>query len=192
MTLNPTCTLVLDLELQCWDGPTPPGYSNDIIQIGIVKVDVRAFRILKQGRYYVRPQRMQISPYCTALTGITEQIVLRKGRPLLEVVNTVIRNFGPTRRQCLTWGDDKSVLDRELGLRKRPNPFHMLDLGWMYRSSFGIEQNLSLENALRSLGMEFLGRPHDTLDDAINTARVHMAMVKRMRQTPVMQMRPVF
>jgi inhibitor of KinA sporulation pathway (predicted exonuclease) len=61
----------------------------------------------------------------------------------------------------------------------------MTDLGWVYRSTFGIKENVALEKALASFGLEFEGRQHDALNDAHNTARVHMAMIHRMRQSPI-------
>ena len=85
----------------------------------------------------------------------------------------------------MTWGDDKTPLDREVELRRKTNPFHMVDLGWMYRSNFGVKENVGLETALNSFGLEFEGRPHDAMHDARNTCRVHMAMIERMRQSPI-------
>ncbi len=48
------------------------------------------------------------------------------------------------------------------------------------------KKRVALEDALEQLGLGFEGRPHDGLDDAVNTARLLVEMMRRIH--PVFQL----
>lgn len=175
--------LYLDCEYQCWDGQQQPqGFTNDIIQIGIVEADLDRLVVTRLSGYLVRPQACQISPFCRELTGIDERDLLTRGRPFSERMASIQKKYGPASKVCLTWGDERRPIDRECLRHKVINPFTFVNLGWLYRSSYGIGHNVGLKDALRDFGMEFEGRQHDAVWDAYNTARVHFALLQRLRK----------
>jgi inhibitor of KinA sporulation pathway (predicted exonuclease) len=179
--LNHTRVLVLDLELQCWTGPPPEGFSNDIIQIGLVELDLTTLKQTREANLYIRPEKCLISPYCTELTGITPEIIKRLGRRFPDAVNTIVKEFGPTKKVTFTWGDDQSAIERACLEAEVNSPFHFVDLSWFYASLCGSKRNISVEGALQSFRQKFEGRPHNALDDAHNTGEVYLEIVRQQR-----------
>ena len=62
---------VIDVEATCWDGPTPPGQTNEIIEVGICVLNIRTLERVERRHIMVRPERSEISAFCAELTGIT-------------------------------------------------------------------------------------------------------------------------
>lgn len=173
----------LDLEAQCWYGPPPNGLKNDIIQFGLVEVNSINLSIKRSKAYYVRPKKCEISSYCKKLTGITFETIKEKGRPFDHTINTIQKEFSPQNKIYYAWGNDKHPIIETCAEFGITNPFlNIIDLGIMYRQFFNIKQKTSLQNAIKHLGLEFEGNAHDAEVDAINTARVYMEIVRRIRQ----------
>lgn len=181
MSPNHLRVLVLDLEMQCWLGPPPEGLANDIIQIGIVELDLEALAPCRERCLYIRPQRCEISPFCTELTGITPEIIRKHGRRFGEALNTIIKEFGPGNKLCLTWGKDRRAIERACLEAEVLNPFDFVDLSSFYAAAQGAKRNVSIEDALKSYGLSFVGRAHDALVDARNTGEVYLEMLRRFR-----------
>ena len=53
-----------------------------------------------------------------------------------------------------------------------------IDLQKMFGDKVGVERQISLENAVAGLELEFTGNKHTALDDAINTAVILQVMQK--------------
>ncbi len=175
--------LCIDLELTCWEEHPPAGQRREIIEIGIVEADPRNLEIVREDRYLVRPASSEVSPFCTALTGLTAGELRRHGRPLLEVMRTVVATYGPG-------GSDPCMGRRLVGDRARlrgcgiPNPFPgpaSINLGQVYMLLTGATQRPSVSRALQELGLEFDGRPHGALVDARNTIAIYRELATRFR-----------
>jgi inhibitor of KinA sporulation pathway (predicted exonuclease) len=54
----------------------------------------------------------------------------------------------------------------------------------LFSRLFLIKQQVNLAKAIEILGLGFDGTPHSALADARNTARVHAAIIRRMRREP--------
>ena len=67
-----TRSIYIDVEQSCWTGPPPPGMRQEIIEIGVVEMDLQTLEITRERARFVRPRRWEISDRCTELTGITE------------------------------------------------------------------------------------------------------------------------
>lgn len=175
--------LCIDLELTCWVDEPPIGMRREIIEIGIVEADPRSLEILREDRYLVRP-RSEVSAYCTALTGLTDSELRRNGRPLVEVLRTLVSAYGTQRKATLAWGSDWSAIERDCTAAGIPNPFPgpaAINLGQVYMLMTGATQRPSVARALEELGLEFDGRPHGALVDARNTIAIYREMALRMR-----------
>jgi len=180
MPLRRDRTLYLDLELTCDEGPQDTLHVPDIIQIGIVEVDTHELEITREGNYYVRTTQ-PITPYCTGLTGITPERLKREGRPILEVLNSLKKKFGPANKVTYAWGDDAVALASACRLHGVGYFFHFVNLATEFGIISGQKESLSLSAALSTLNTVFVGSPHNALDDARNTARLHVEMMKRFR-----------
>jgi inhibitor of KinA sporulation pathway (predicted exonuclease) len=175
--------LYLDLELTCWEGGTPPpGQWSEIIQVGIVEVNTRTLSLTRSHNYFVKPCYSKVSAYCTELTGITQETVDRYGRPLVEVKRSILKQFGTSNKLVVAWGNDDRVIDfgncvsGEVRVCDR-----FLNLGHLFKLTYGLTANTSLYAAMAMLGVEPTGRQHDALDDATNLARLHIRMLEQAR-----------
>lgn len=179
-----TQSLYLDVEQAFWTGPPPPGMKQDIIEIGIVEMDLTTLEMKRPKSFFVRPRRWEISDACTQLTGITAGDI-QTARPFPEVLASLTEEFSPSKHLCCTWGDDADVIAKtslEFGLRTPLR--NLLDLARLFRQLLLFKQQPSLGNAIEMLGIQFDGVPHTAMADAINTAHVHAALIRRMRQQP--------
>jgi hypothetical protein len=66
-----------------------------------------------------------------------------------------------------------------------------MDLSRLFQTAFVMKQQLSLGSAIKMMGLDFDGAPHNALADARNTALLHAAMLRRMRGLPDLPVRPV-
>jgi len=70
---------VLDLELSCYPGGIfPADERQEIIEIGLTTVDLARMKVLKVRSIPIIPTMSSISPFCTELTGWTEEALKRQ------------------------------------------------------------------------------------------------------------------
>lgn len=172
--------LFVDVELTCWEGDPPAGEQSEVIAFGIVDLKTDELKIRREKMHLVRPQASTISPFCSALTGITPKEA-DAAAPLPEVVRTIRKTFG--QRDWCAWGRD-DVLIRESCERAGADlpfvgGFH--DLAAQMRNLLGLTYRLGLDEALDRFGLDWEGPPHDALADAKNLARLFMAVARRLR-----------
>lgn len=78
-----TKIVCFDLEMCCWETEEETGKkTGEIIEIGLCKIDLEKREIVKRSQYYVKPEKDEISKFCTKLTGITPSIIAKQGRSL--------------------------------------------------------------------------------------------------------------
>lgn len=174
-------TLSIDFELTCWDGPPPPGETPEIIQIGISELDSESLEVTRSAVWYVRPEHSSVSEYCTRLTGITPQILRKRGMSLSEAGRLIAKNWGSRNKPWIAWGSDKEAIDRDCAL-KGVEPFlsnaftnaGMLFSVWLYQG-----RAIGLAEAAEAFGVEFPGDAHDAGVDAAVLAAVWAAMARQ-------------
>lgn len=174
---------VMDLELN------QP--SGKIIQIGYIIADIKKDRILRKRSLIVDPREPlgvipNLNVHISDYTGITETDIKFNGRTLqesYEIVKMDVEELRPNKT-VVQWGcggdksrGDHDCLRQQLGLSWDEYLFRMRTFDakaqyQMYRLFNGQSVVNGLGKALESVGLEFEGRPHDALDDAINTYRL--------------------
>ena len=162
-----------DLEMCCWENSKRVG---EIIEIGLSLVDVENKEVVKTAQYYVKPEKDDISEYCTNITGITPQIIKKQGRPLNEALKTMIKNFGGQNRIYSAWGRDDTVLFSECKEKGIEHPFfEFINLGTFYRLKYNrTSQATSLQDTLELHNIEFEGKAHSGLVDSYNLAKLYI------------------
>ena len=168
--------VVLDIEATCWATEAERGdQESEIIELGLCNYHVETGHISEAMSIYVRPDNIELSQFCTDLTGITTGQLKKEGVPLEGAVNRLRKHFGPKHRVMAQWGNyDWYQVSTEC-LRKDINfPFgrsniNVKELYAVYRK---LPKALGLGNALKNEKMEFIGQPHSGRDDAYNTARI--------------------
>ncbi|MFZ0301880.1 MAG: 3'-5' exonuclease [Terracidiphilus sp.] len=177
-------TLYLDLELTCWDRPQPVGRSPEIIEIGVVEMDLKGPKIINEAAYLVWPRHLEISTRCANLTGLSVDD-LKSAPPFEEVIDALVSKFSPSTKLCCTWGRDAELeadACRSHGVRTLLR--NALDMGYLFSRVFLLCEQPSLRKAVDIIGLLFDGVPHTALGDARNTAHVHAAIIRRMRREP--------
>ena len=64
--------LVIDIESTCWEETPPSGQENEIIEIGICPIDIATGERLEKESILVKPERSQVSEFCTNPTTLTQ------------------------------------------------------------------------------------------------------------------------
>jgi len=110
-------TLIFDCEFltaegspsRSWCGPYDP--DPVVAQIGVVKLGLSdTFQIIDTMRTYVVPtdrngKRIQLDPFFTQLTGITEDDIAKDGVPLSEALQQALSFSGGVK--LWSWGKDE-------------------------------------------------------------------------------------
>lgn len=176
--------IYIDTEQSCWTAPPPPGMRQEIIEIGVVEMDLQALEITRERSHFVRPRRWEISERCTELTGITKENI-QGARSFPEVLQSLTEEFTPGKALCGAWGNDASLIKSTCHMHGFKTPLrYRLDLSQLFQWLLLLKQTPSLRDAVEMLGLDFDGVPHGALVDARNTARVHAALIRRMRREP--------
>jgi inhibitor of KinA sporulation pathway (predicted exonuclease) len=171
--------LYLDLELNCAERFRPGDPDPEIIEIGIVQLDIASLRIVRERDYLVRPHS-DISRRCTKITGLTNAD-FKGSKPFTEVIATIGSEW-PSGATSFAWGEDGPTLTRACRQHRVRMPFRRsIDLSQIVRQALLFENQLSLRTALELLGLEFDGCAHMALADARNTTRLHAEIIRRLR-----------
>jgi len=166
--------LVIDLEATCWQDDPPAGQESDIIEIGLCSLEVATGRRLDRTSIVVRPERSTVSSYCTALTTLTQDEV-EQGISLDEACSLLRTRYGSKERLWASFGDyDRLMFERECETHQVEYPFGKghINVKSLFAVAQGLEEELSLDEAMEWLGFPLEGHHHRGEDDAWNIARI--------------------
>ncbi|HJV44341.1 MAG TPA: 3'-5' exonuclease [Bacillota bacterium] len=154
-------------------------YLSEIIEIGAIKVQEIEDQLVMGDLFhsYVSPSRNRVlSPLTTEFTGITQDKI-NQAPTFPHAIRDFITWLGEEDYYLCSWG-----LDDKLQFIKHSRE-HGVDLHWI-RNTNDIQHQFSLKHAkngfhqvglkkaLDLLEINFVGTPHNALDDAFNTAKV--------------------
>lgn len=204
---------VVDVEATCWDAekgsPQPPDEETEIIEIGIVELDLRTFERRKKTSLLIKPVLSRVSPFCTQLTTITQAMLDAEGVPYEQACAYIREHFKSTKRPWCSWGVyDRDMFDLEarrrvlagtasLGPQEHEKASNRM-LGWppevypFSRQHTNMKQVLSLvggrfdgefgmAHACSLAGLTLEGTHHRGHDDAWNIAGIVTWMLKTTR-----------
>lgn len=152
---------------------------NEVIEIGAVKLENDV--IIDTYRQYVKPEyNSSITEKVKELTHITMDMVIDK--PVLEKVMDEFVEWCGKDCEVYAWSDTDLKQIRSECAAKEINVSEQLDYlmnHWIdYQKVFGkmchIDRLLSLDIAVKIAGLDFSGRAHDALTDAMNTAQIYI------------------
>lgn len=177
--------LVVDLEATCWlDGIAPPGQITEIIEIGVVVIDVATLTREEKRSILVKPAKSDVSEFCTQLTTLTNEDLKNAGT-LADATNILIHDFKSLDRLWASWGDyDRKQFTRECADKGIDYPFghsHM-NVKTLYSVGHGLTGERGMATALRRLGVPLEGTHHRGVDDAWNIAGILCGLLAGIRQ----------
>jgi inhibitor of KinA sporulation pathway (predicted exonuclease) len=170
---------VVDVEATCWDGQPPLGQVSEIIEIGLTVVDLRRRERVGRHRLLVRPARSRVSPFCTELTGLTQDEV-DAGVDFAEACRRLAAEHDAGARPWASWGDyDRNQFTRQCAAARTPYPFgrRHTNAKARFAEALGLPRRPGMAQALRVAGLPLEGRHHRGEDDAWNIAALvlHLA-----------------
>lgn len=171
---------IVDLEATCWEKGAPGGVQ-EIIEIGLTELNLISGERRRAPRMLVRPTRAALSPFCTALTGITPEQV--GAAPTFDVAAATLREHHDAgQRPWASWGDfDRRLLaqqTRELSLPVTFGSRH-LNLKAHYAAQSGLSRPVGMIGALQREGLAHTGLHHQGDDDSWNIAAIAARMIRR-------------
>ncbi|MGC9421545.1 exonuclease domain-containing protein [Vibrio sp.] len=175
--MNYNRVVCFDLEMCCWND-NGVGTTGEIIEIGLAEIDLRANQIVKRAQYYVKPEHDEISAFCAELTGITPRKIAKQGRPLANVLQSMVKNFGGNNKIYACWGRDDRILSQECQSKGLVMPFQeCLNLATLYRIQHRMkDQRIGHRAAQELKGIDWEGRQHSGYVDAYNLAKLALTM----------------
>lgn len=179
---TPKLCLVIDVEATCWEKNPPSGVpiderKNEIIEIGVTPISLPDKKILESESIIVWPTTTEISEFCTELTSLTPEFVMKNGRPFGDAINYLRKKYRTDRNQWASWGMyDEQAFRRQCTRENVPYPFSNNYLNvkalfsWVYGAPCG------LGKACRKLGVEFEGTAHRGVDDSRMIAKILLTL----------------
>lgn len=176
--------LVIDIESTCWDGGMPPkGEANDIIEIGLVPLEVSTGKRLEKRSILVKPERSKVGSFCTQLTTLTQEQV-SAGIRFKDACKLLEDEYHSSERLWASYGDyDRRQFEkqcRDEGVRYPFGPSH-LNIKTLCSISRGLNTEIGLPQALALFGLKLEGTHHRGHDDAWNIAALLHELLKKMK-----------
>ena len=188
MGANLNRVLVVDIEATCWETREEQGSKpNEIIEIGICELNLRTNQIENGSSYVIKPRFTKVSPFCTQLTGWTQEAV-DEGADILPTLAAIGNDYGITNID--TWfscGEyDRIKLSSNRSLRgslgqlyeigRMQNPFDQMRSHFNVKTLFALKHRATkekgMERMLEQLGEKLDGRHHNGCYDALNIAKI--------------------
>lgn len=172
--------LVIDLEFTCWRGRAPKGMMQEILDVGIVEIDLEKKVIKNKTRILVKPQKSKVSNFCTKLTSITQEEIDTSGIILYDAIQKLESIYDLKNIPWGSWGSfDKTQISKECKHKGIEFPFSKdyTDLQKNFSKFINDKRIYSVENALEKIGLKFEGIPHRADSDSYNTAIIHIKTI---------------
>lgn len=172
--------LIVDLEATCWLDKEYQQAHSEILEIGIVSLDLYTRTITDKATYLIQT-KSKVSDYCTSLTNITQEMVDKDGMSLQKASKLIRTRFKTTNKAWAGWGDDYNHLKEDCENKNAVFPFsdNYHNVGQFYCWKMGLKRGIKLEKAMLSLGLSFEGIPHRALIDAENTASLFLKIFEQ-------------
>jgi inhibitor of KinA sporulation pathway (predicted exonuclease) len=167
--------IIIDLEATCWEGNPPRGQENEIIEIGVCILDTATGTITKNKGILITPEHSKVSPFCTQLTTITQQMLDENGI-LLEDAFDILRDEYDSENY--TWASygayDLNMVKRQCSKFKIDYPFSNdhINVKALFAEIKGLRKEIGMGGALKMLNFKLEGTHHRGVDDARNIAKI--------------------
>jgi|GEM_PF-3213997 len=162
--------IFLDLETTCWKNNID---KREVIEIGIILFDIKT-KSYHQIQRYIKPiNNWELSDYCKDLTGISQEQINESIDfktnifEIKDIIETIVKK--PLNKVTyLSWGEsDKKILETEFNLHNIEYCFGpFINFKEIYSKHCGFD--LSLKKAVSHAKLNFYGKQHSAIDDAMN------------------------
>jgi inhibitor of KinA sporulation pathway (predicted exonuclease) len=175
--------VVIDVEATCWSGSPPAGELQEIIEIGVCLVNTSTLERGAGASILVRPTRSTVSPFCTALTTLTQEQVAT-GVTFASACAELTERFDTRDRTWASWGDfDRRLFEAQCRREEVRNPFGSthLNVKNLFALVRRVPSELGMMEALALAGVVHEGTHHRGRDDAWNIAGLLASLLRAAR-----------
>ncbi len=166
--------IVVDIESTCWQDVPPAGEETDIIEIGICTVDITSGQRLEKDSILVKPERSNVSEFCTQLTTLT-QAQVEQGIPFGVACSILKKKYLSKERVWASYGDyDRRQFEKQCQSLNISYPFgtRHLNIKTLFAIIYALPQEVGMDQALTLLNLPLEGTHHRGGDDAWNIAGI--------------------
>lgn len=167
--------IVVDIEATCWQGNPPEGMVNEIIEIGVALLDVHTGEISENKGILIKPERSEVSPFCTELTTITQQMLDEHGVSFTEALRILKKEYDSQSRAWASFGAyDMKQFQRQCADMKVGYPFSPshINVKTLFALKYKLTHETGMDGALKYLEIPLEGTHHRGVDDAKNIAKI--------------------
>jgi inhibitor of KinA sporulation pathway (predicted exonuclease) len=167
--------IILDLEATCWNGAAPKGQVSEIIEIGVCILDIPSGLINHNKGILVRPELSEVSPFCTQLTTITQEMLNNEGISLNEACNFLRKEYNADQYTWASYGEyDLKMMQTQCRIHNIEFPLSQnhINVKSLFAEKKGLKKSIGMSGALQILGISLEGTHHRGVDDAKNIAKV--------------------
>lgn len=192
MGANLRTGFVVDVEATCWGTKAEQGdMPNEIIEIGVAELDYRTGNVVNRASIAVRPRFTRLSPFCTQLTGWTQEVIDNEGLDIVDAFLEFKKMFNPTTehiwfscgeydRMKLSSLTNAGVGEHGIyprnGIHVAHNPFDLMRTHINIKTLFALKRKLKKEAGMarmvEMIGEKLEGKHHNGADDAYNIAKI--------------------
>jgi inhibitor of KinA sporulation pathway (predicted exonuclease) len=178
--------VVVDIEATCSNDGTVDPKSSEIIEVGVCLLGVGTGERsdIEPRPFYVKPTSTVVTPFCTELTGITEEMVDRQGVPFAEACEVLNEACKTRQRVWASYGDyDRKIFERQCQREAVPYPFGKthVNVKTLVALLAGARRETGMEKVLGRMGLPLEGRHHCGRDDAWNIAKILWTVIEKFR-----------
>ena len=167
--------IIIDLEATCWQSAVPDGQENEIIEIGLAVLDSETGKITQNQGILIRPARSSVSPFCTELTTITQDLLDKNGMSFEEAIEKLVAEYHPNLYTWASYGQyDLNILTKQCKSFGIPYPMsnEHINVKVLFGEKFGLQKPTGMNGALHLLNIPLEGTHHRGIDDAKNIAKI--------------------
>ncbi len=167
--------LIVDVEATCWNGKVPDGMDNEIIEIGVCLLDIYSGEVTNNKGIIVKPQKSVISPFCTELTTITQEMVDSEGISFKDACNILRKEYCSQSRAWASFGAyDYKQFQKQCVSTGIPFPFGSshINVKTLFALKTKLVREQGMAGALAILEIPLEGIHHRGVDDAKNIAKI--------------------
>lgn len=168
--------LVVDIEATTWDDSSKQERESEIIEVGASVLHLDTGQIEKKSDLFVKPIINPIlSPFCTELTSITQEMVDTQGVSFIAALDIMREEFKSKKMIWASWGDyDRLMFRRQCLQYGYPYPFseQHINVKTLFSLMYRIEHTVGMKEALKRVGLSLDGTHHRGVDDSYNIAKI--------------------
>lgn len=164
--------LIIDLEATCWPAGEQQKHQSEIIEIGFAILNTQTGIIEDNEAILIKPTKSTVSPFCTELTTITQDLLDREGISFGEACDLIRKykdctwasygayDLNMMVSQCTSRGVEYPLSDNHINVKK------------LFAGNRGLKKPVGMAGALYILDMPLDGTHHRGVDDARNIAKI--------------------